>query len=70
MIAGDEIKYTIERLKLIVNNSDSEVERFIAVQAINSLAQLQAGIANLENHPKLEDMASEFFKDEVNNDNT
>jgi hypothetical protein len=24
----------------------------------------------LENHPKLEDMASEFFKDEVNNDNT
>lgn len=70
MIATDEIEYTINRCNLIVNNSDSDEERFVAVQAIQALGQVLQGAKQLEGHPKLKEMASEFFKNEVNNDNT
>lgn len=70
MIATEEVESTINRCNLIVNNSDSDVERFIAVQTIQALGQVLQGVKQLEGHPKLEEMASEFFKDEVNNDDT
>lgn len=70
MIATEEVESTINRCNLIVNNSDSAVERFIAVQTIQALGQVLQGVKQLEGLPKLEEMASEFFKNEVNNDNT
>jgi hypothetical protein len=68
MIATDEIQYTINRCGLVVNNSSSEEEKFIAVQTVQALQQVLQGIKQLEGHPKLKQMASDFFKDEVNND--
>ena len=68
MIATDELQYTINRCGLVVNNSSSEEERFIAVQTVQALQQVLQGVKQLEGHPKLKQMASDFFKDEVNND--
>lgn len=68
MIATDELQYTINRCGLVVNNSSSEEEKFIAVQTVQALQQVLQGIKQLEGHPKLKQMASDFFKDEVNND--
>jgi len=68
MIATDEIQYTINRCGLVVNNSSSEEEKFIAVQTVQALQQVLQGVKQLEGHPKLKQMASDFFKDEVNND--
>lgn len=68
MIAMDELQYTINRCGLVVNNSSSEEEKFIAVQTVQALQQVLQGIKQLEGHPKLKQMASDFFKDEVNND--
>ena len=68
MIATDEIQYTINRCGLVVNNSSSEEEKFIAVQTVQALQQVLQGAKQLEGHPKLKQMASDFFKDEVNND--
>lgn len=68
MIATDEIQYTINRCGLVVNNSSSEEEKFIAAQTVQALQQVLQGVKQLEGHPKLKQMASDFFKDEVNND--
>lgn len=68
MITTDELQYTINRCGLVVNNSSSEEEKFIAVQTVQALQQVLQGIKQLEGHPKLKQMASDFFKDEVNND--
>lgn len=68
MIATDELQYTINRCGLIVNNSSSEEEKFIAVQTVQALQQVLQGVKQLEGHPKLKQMASDFFKEEVNND--
>lgn len=68
MIATDELQYTINRCGLVVNNSSSEEEKFIAVQTVQALQQVLQGVKQLEGHPKLKQMASDFFKDEVNND--
>lgn len=68
MIATDEIQYTINRCGLVVNNSSSEEEKFIAIQTVQALQQVLQGVKQLEGHPKLKQMASDFFKDEVNND--
>lgn len=68
MIATDEIEYTINRCGLVVNNSSSEEERFVAIQVAQALQQLLQRTKQLEMRPDIKELASEFFKNEVNND--
>ena len=68
MIATDEIEYTINRCGLVVNNSSSEDERFVAIQVAQALQQLLQRTKQLEMRPDIKELASEFFKNEVNND--
>ena len=62
MIAMDELQYTINRCGLVVNNSSSEEEKFIAVQTVQALQQVLHALNNWKDIRNLSRWLLTFLK--------
>lgn len=57
----DELKATIQRVKLVADNSSVPVEVFLATQVSNILGNVLMDVANTLENPGLEATAKEFY---------
>ena len=63
MIANDELKATLKRLELIVNNCDNPVEQYAAMLIIQNLSGLTKQVDVISNTPEFKEQAEEWRKE-------
>ena len=63
MIANDELKATVKRLELIVNNCDNPVEQYAAMLIIQNLSGLTKQVDVISNTPEFKEQAEEWSKE-------
>lgn len=63
MIANDELKATVKRLELIVNNCDNPVEQYAAMLIIQNLSGLTKQVDVISNTPEFKAQAEEWSKE-------
>lgn len=63
MIANDELKSTVKRLELIVNNCDNPVEQYAAMLIIQNLSGLTKQVDVISNTPEFKAQAEEWSKE-------
>lgn len=62
MISLDELSATIKRQELLMNNSSSPEEQFIAMNISNNLKGMLNQLTMLVTRPDFKDMVAEFTK--------
>jgi len=60
-IVYDELNATVQRVKLVADNSNNPVEVFLATQVSNILGNVLMDVANTLANPGLEATAKEFY---------
>ena len=61
-IVFDEVNATLNRVQLVMNNSDNPVEVFVAAQVSNVLSNVVADVGMLLMNPSLDATAEQFVK--------
>ena len=63
MIANDELKATLKRLELIVNNCENPVEQYAAMLMIQNLSGLTKQVDMISDTPEFKAQAEEWSKE-------